>query len=260
LPAKATAQTTPKHRPHRIYVGADSSAKRAVQPLQLSRMNSLPQNSLPQDFRQHRNKGHTAKPCGGRLSSPDNTETPATPDLCGSGFIREEGGAAATAFANEFAPTEFGPTEFAATGFQATPKQRRHRIYVGADSSAKRAVQPLQLSRMNSLPQNSAPQNLLPQNFRQHRNKGHTAKPCGGRLSSPGNTETPATPDLCGSGFIREEGGAATTAFANEFAPTGFAATERTPTKWTLTNEPTQNPAPHTPFMQPKIFHRCAVR
>jgi hypothetical protein len=164
LPAKATAQTTPKHRPHRIYVGADSSAKRAVQPLQLSRMNSLPQDSLPQDVRQHRNTGHTAKPCGGRLSSPGNTETKATPDLCGSGFIREEGGAAATAFANEFAPTGF-----AATGFQATPKHRPHQIYVGADSSAKRAVQPLQLSRMNSLPQDS-----LPQDFRQHRNKGDT--------------------------------------------------------------------------------------
>ena len=148
---------------------------------------------------------------------------------------------------------------------QTTPKHRPHRIYVGADSSAKRAVQPLQLSRMNSLPQNSAPQNLLPQDFRQHRNTGHTAKPCGGRLSSPDNTETPATPDLCGSGFIREEGGTAAAAFANEFAPTErdpteLAATERTPTKWTLTNEPTQNPAPHTPFMQPKIFHRCAVR
>jgi hypothetical protein len=154
LPAKATAQTTPKHRPHRIYVGADSSAKRAVQSLQLSRMNSLPQDSLPQDFRQHRNTGHTAKPCGSRLAcegiSPGNTETKATPDLCGSGFIREEGGAATTAFANEFAPTEFGPTEFAATEFQATPKQRPHRKTLWEQACLRRHKP------------------------RQHRNTGHT--------------------------------------------------------------------------------------
>jgi hypothetical protein len=189
---------------------------------------------IHQPHRPLRGQVRLQRVCGSRLAcegnSPDNTETPATPDLCGSGFIREEGGAAATAFANEFAPTDF----------QATPKQRPHRKTLWEQACLRRHKP------------------------RQHRNTGHTAKPCGSRLAcegiSPDNTETPATPDLCGSGFIREEGGAATTAFANEFAPTGFAATERTPTKWTLTNEPTQNPAPHTPFMQPKIFHRCAVR